>query len=495
MNSEFSIFSAEYILDAESLIMPDSGRLEILIVDDEDLICFVLTHLLQVHGYAARSATRGDDALRMIGERRPALVIMDIRMPGLSGFDVLARIREFDPRLPVILMTALSSVRDAVDAIKAGAFDYVAKPFNNQDLIDTVQRALRAADEQRLIHEGADREGADREGATPRDALSPVIELPPAFAAMGSGSAVRRLARDAMRLAAADVPVLILGEIGTGKRLLARTMHALGGRRGEFIDVDCTGADEALLRQELYGASAEVGIRGKLELAREGTLLLDEIADMPRRLLDALVTQLTAKEFHRPGSGESVAITARLIFASTVPADRHAEAGATDGRLRTLCGDAVLVVPPLRDRREDIPALAAEFLAESNAELEREVEGFSTAALDMLVAYHWPGNVHQLKSTVRRAVLSAKGSIGVADIELPLPRMHAAPVTDLSHGLATAGTSLRDQVKRRISEVERRVVFETLRKTGWNKARASRMLGVTYKTLLKKVSEYGLERE
>jgi DNA-binding NtrC family response regulator len=470
--------------------MPDSGRPEILIVDDEELICFVLTHLLKVHGYEARAATRGDDALRMIVERRPTLVIMDIRMPGLSGFDVLARIRELDPHLPVILMTALSSVRDAVDAIKAGAFDYVAKPFNNQDLIDTVERALRAAAEGQTL-----RAAADAASAAQQDPPHAEEELPAVFAAMGGSRAVRRLAREAMRHAAGDAPVLILGEIGSGKRLLARTLHAVGGRRGEFLDIDCTGADEVLLRQELYGAAAPVGRRGKLELAREGTLLLDEIADFPRTLQDMLAEQLRAREFHRPGGSDAVPITARLLFASTTTTERRFVDEALGARFRALYGDAVLVVPPLRDRREDIPALVEEFLRAANAELAREVTGISDAALDMLVAYHWPGNVHQLRSTMRRAVLTAKDSIGADDIELPLPRMNAVHIPHAAPGITVAGVSLRDQVKRRITEVERQVVFETLRKTGWNKARASRMLGVTYKTLLKKVSEYGLERE
>ena len=456
--------------------MEISDAKDILIVDDEDLICFVLTHLLRVHGFASRKASRGDEALRMIADRRPDLIIMDIRMPGMSGFDVLAKIREHDPHVPVILMTALSSVRDAVDSIKAGAFGYMAKPFNNDDMIATVRRALAAAAELR-----ADMPD-DREAEA----------LPPEFSVLGASLAVRRLGREVRRHAAGDHAVMITGEIGTGKRLVARLLHDLGGRPGPLIDVDCTGCDERLLQGELYGSPGKNGYRGKLDRSAEGMLLFDEVADVPWVFQDALAEDLQARRFYRPGDGEPRPITARIVFSVGIAQGRGIDGNHLTRRLRDLYGDAVIEVPALRNRREDIPTLAGQFLAEANEELGTDIDGIHPDALEKLLSYTWPGNVHQLKTVIRRATLTARRTIGCDDIDLPLHRREeeageSSPIT-----VTTA--PLRDQLRRHVAAVERHLVFETLQRTGWNKAHASRLLGVTYKTLLKKVSEYGIER-
>jgi DNA-binding NtrC family response regulator len=458
--------------------MPETDVQDILIVDDEDLICFVLTHLLRVHGFASRTASRGDEALRLISDRRPDLVIMDIRMPGMSGFDVLAHIRARDTQLPVILMTALYGVRDAVDAMRAGAFDYIAKPFNNDDMIAIVRRALAAAEE--LASASAIPEAAD-------DAL------PDAFATMGSSLAVRRLAREAQRMATADNPVMIVGEIGTGKRHVARILHALGGRGGPFMEIDCTGADELLLRRELYGLAEQPGFRGKFELAREGTLLLDEAADIPWSFQDLIAEDLDARRRACTDNDAQQPPLARILLASSISADRGIDGNHLTRRFRALFGDDVLEVPPLRDRREDIPFLAEQILASANAELNTHVSGLTEDALERLVSYHWPGNVHQLKSVIRRATLTAKDRIEADDIELPMHHRAAAGAGDAIR-IAVTVAPLREQVRRHVAAVERQLIFDTLQSTGWNKARASRLLGVTYKTLLKKVGEHGIER-
>lgn len=450
---------------------------DILIVDDEDLICFVLTHLLRVHGFSSRKASRGDEALRLYADRRPDLIIMDIRMPGMSGFDVLAKIRELDPHVPVILMTALSSVRDAVDSIKAGAFDYIAKPFNNDDMISTIRRALHAAAELRSSTDDRPEEEA----------------LPPEFSVMGASLAVRRLAREIRRLAADDVPVMITGEIGTGKRLAARLLHELSGRPGPFVDTDCTGCDETLLRRELYGSTTTGGFRGKFELAAGGTLLIDEAADIPWTFQDALAEDLHARSFLRPGFAEAQPLSARVLFSVGLAQGRAIDGNHLTRRFRDLYGDAILEVPPLRNRREDIPTLASQFLAEANEELQTRIEGIGEDALEKLLSYAWPGNVHQLKAVIRRATLTAKRTIGGDDIDLPLHR--GADGDGDPARIAVTTAPLKDQLRRHVSAVERHLLLETLQRTGWNKARASRLLGVTYKTLLKKVSEYGIARQ
>ncbi|MFZ1731494.1 MAG: sigma-54 dependent transcriptional regulator [Bacteroidota bacterium] len=460
--------------------MPEKEKIDVLIVDDEEQICFVLTHLLKVHGYGSRIAPRGDRALRMIEDQRPDLIIMDIRMPGMSGFDVLERIREFDTDVPVILMTALPGVRDAVHAMKATAFDYIAKPFDNNHMVGTVERALSVAADLRRNEKYTDR--------------SPE-PLHPLFAAMGSSLAVRRLARESGRIANSANPVMIIGEIGTGKRHLGKILHTLSERQGSFLNIDCTGASELILRQELFGSAIGTGHRGKLELADQGTLLLDEVSEIPWTFQEILSEALHQKEFSAPASEEMIPIACRLLFASSIAPDRGIDGNFLTPRFRELFGEAIIEVPPLRERHEDIPILALEFLQDANRELGRNMVVISDAALEKLVSYHWPGNVHQLKSTIRRATLTSKDTIGIDDIDLPISHHDATMDDGIAASVAVAGAPLKEQVKRHIAEVERQLVFETLRQTGWNKAQASRLLGVTYKTLLKKVSDYGLERQ
>ncbi|MBR9978166.1 MAG: sigma-54-dependent Fis family transcriptional regulator [Bacteroidetes bacterium] len=450
---------------------------EILVVDDEEMILFVLSHLLRVHGFTSRTAMRGDEALRMFQEQRPDLVIMDIRMPGLSGFEVLDAIREADAHIPVILMTALSGVRDAVAAMKAGAFDYIAKPFENDEMIATVRRALDAAGEP---------------SAQPPVAIPEKAELHSLFASMGKSPAIGRLARECQQLAERDTPILITGEIGVGKRMLGRILHGIRECSGPFLNVDCTGASEELLRIELFGTSDEVGQKGKLHLAAGGTLLLDEVTEIPLLYQDILVEDLRPAVLRRPGHDDASPAPAKLLFTASLEAESGYNEETLTRGFRELYGDAVLVIPPLRDRREDIPSLAIDFLKEANTELGRELTGFSDAALEMLVAYHWPGNAHQLKSVIRRATLIADQCIDVSNIELPLPKQRSASDGPLPQP-AEGSVSLKDQVKRHISVLEKQMLADTLKRTGWNKAQASRILGITYKTLLKKVNEHGLE--
>jgi DNA-binding NtrC family response regulator len=476
-NARFFIYSIGMLYVQEREARLNSEISEILVVDDEDMILFVLVHLLRVHGFTSRTATRGDEALRMFRERRPDLVIMDIRMPGMNGFEVLDAIREVDADVPVILMTALSGVRDAVAAMKAGAFDYIAKPFENEEMIATVRRALLAAGEA----------GAQPPGTAPEEET-----LHPLFGSMGKSPAVRRLAAESLRIAERDGPVLIAGEIGVGKRMLGRMLHTIRKRRGVLLDVDCTGSTESVLRMELFGGADGGGPKGKLDLAADGTLLLGNVTEIPWLYQDILAGDLQRGSVRRPGHDGELPMTAQLLFTACVESDRGIDDESLTRSFRELYGDSIIVIPPLRDRREDIPYLSRGFLGEANEELGRNLNGLTDAALEMLVAYHWPGNVHQLKSVIRRAVLTADRTIDVGDIELPLPGRRETGKVVVPEA-AGASVSLKQQVKRHVSVLEKQLVADTLKRTGWNKAQASRILGVTYKTLLKKVSEHGLE--
>ncbi len=457
--------------------MTDIGK-DILIVDDEDLICFVLANLFKVHGFITRTASRGEEALAMVTERAPSLVVMDIRMPGLSGFDVLTRVKQIDPDIPVVLMTALAGVRDAVEAMKAGAFDYVAKPFNNDEMMDVVQRALESA-----ALASAQRYDNDED-----------VPLHIAFAGMGESQALRKLALQAMRLARTDEPVLLVGDIGSGKRLFARIIHQLSERPGAFVALDCTGAEMSLLWRDLYGAPQgdSVGAsRGRIESAAGGTLLLDEISEPPALFQEAFADVLRTGQYSRDGGEHMLSHDARVILSCTAGSETAFEDLGISAYLLDVIGENILRVPSLRDRREDVPSLVTLFINEAAQELDKRVLDISADAMDMLVNYDWPGNAHQLKSTIRRALLTAKEAIGVDDLDLPaLPH---SPGRVHEPGFRVTEAPLKDQVRRHISEIEKQVLLETLRITGWNKAKASRLLRVTYKTLLKKIQDYKLE--
>jgi DNA-binding NtrC family response regulator len=309
---------------------------------------------------------------------------------------------------------------------------------------------------------------------------------------MGESTALRKLARQAARLASLDAPLLIIGDIGTGKRMTARIIHEISGRPGAFVTLDCTGADAALLRHDLYGHADSTAIRGRIELAAGGTLLIDEIAEPPALFQEAFADVLRTGQYSRDGGEHMLSHDARVLFSCTAAQGTSLEDLGISPYLLDVIGANILLLPSLRDRKEDIPHLAEMFITQAADELDKRGREIAPEAMDMLVSYDWPGNVHQLKSAIRRALLSAKAQITIDDLDLPaLPR--TVRDTD-EHAFQVTDSPLKEQVRRHISEIERQVLIDTLRKTGWNKARASRMLKVTYKTILKKIQEYNLEK-
>ena len=453
-----------------------SHNIESLLVDDEDLILFVLTQLLKVHGYLVRTASRGEEALSMIEERTPALVILDIRMPGLSGFEVLHRLRSSNPQLPVILMTALAGVRDAVEAMKAGAFDYVSKPFDNNEMIATIERAL--------AHEPADA------AASQQDAALEALDVHQVFDPLGTGSTIRNIASWAQKYADEARPCLLTGEIGTGKRKLARLMHEYAAVDQPFLTVDCTGANESQLRAELYGGGSATGParRGKLEIVKSGTLVIAEIGDMPAVLQHSVAETLASRSFVHPATGATIPVTGRVLFTMNTESEDNGLPTLVPG-IHELVRSRSIVMPPLRERREDVPALVTLFIEETSTEFQKIISGIDDEALELLNDYEWPGNVHQLKSIIRRAALSSGRRIASDNIELPVP----LPSEEAYPLIAVTNRPLKQQVREHVAQVEREMLQDTLRRTGGNKAKASRLLGITYKTMLKKVAEHGLE--
>ena len=441
---------------------------DILVVDDEDGIRFVLKHLLSVHGFEVRTATRGEEALQMLQQQRPALVILDIRMPGLSGYEVLKRIRAMEQPVPVILMTALAGVRDAVEAMKAGAFDYIAKPFDNNDMVATVRKGIERA--------------AAAEGRGPQIRLHPCLEE------LGESPAMRELATALQHCADDRAHCLLRGELGTGKRRLGSLLHRACECEGPLLVLECPGAAESVLRSALYGGGSATGPaqHGLLQTLRDGILLLDGIDEMGPFLQETLANDFSRRYFLHPATGARIDIHGTLLLTSTATDEDE----IPEMPLTALMRDDGIRVPPLRERGEDIPSLAAEFLTEANTAFGKSVMSITPTAMEVLQSDPWPGNVHQLKSTIRHAVLLAEEQIEEEHLQIPSLRQKWEEESFLPVTVTRA--PLRTQVHDYIAEVERGLLATTLERTGWNKARAARTLGITYKTMLKKVSEYRL---
>lgn len=458
----------------------------ILIVDDEEMMGIVLSGVFEDAGYSVRAATNGEEALKFIGERLPDVVLMDIIMPGLSGLDVLRRVKSIDDSIPVILMTAMAGVAGAVEAMKTGAFDYVAKPFRNEDLLRVVARAI------------ADR--ADRHAAmsTVPDAG---LSQDPILHEMGTSDVIVELAARTRRVAKSNFDVLITGETGSGKELIARAIHAMSSRADKpFIPVDCGAIPEPLLESELFGheegafTDAKSMKKGKFELANGGTIFLDEVPNMSWAAQAKLLRALQDRAIFRVGGGKPISIDVRVIAASNSDLHQQIERKEFRADLYYRLREFSIHVPALRERRADIPFLTERFIRQTNAELGKSVEGCTSAAMDFLMMYEWPGNVRQLRSTIRSAVLQANAVIDLNDLEfMSVPGGAAAvgPVIDSAE--LDNGAPLKDHVKKHIALIERQIIFETLRATRWNKAKAARILQIAYNTLLSKISEYDIQ--
>jgi DNA-binding NtrC family response regulator len=447
------------------------GRL--LFVDDDVDLVEVVRDQLRSQGFSLTWSESPLDALETLA--RPHgfdLVITDLRMPGLDGIEFVKRVKERDPRLPIILVTGHGSVETAVRAIRAGAYDFVMKPLNFAQLAVSAERALRMR-RLELQNERLRQEVSGFAGVVGRH---PRME------------AVFDLAR---RVAASTASVLVTGESGTGKEVIARAIHQHGPRaKGPFIAINCSAIPDALLESELFGHArgAFTGATdrklGLFEEAQGGTLFLDEIGDMPLALQAKLLRVLQERKIKRVGENQFRAIDVRILAAThkDLPTEVAAKRFREDLYYR-LCVIPI-AVPPLRERREDIPHLAHHFLEKFRAINGSRVQGFSRAALDRLLAYAWPGNVRELENAIERAVVLCQADrIEAGDLPAgPAPTPPAAAAS-AGFGEDCAGAAAEGASLPTLEEVSRRYVEFVLRRTGGVKERAARALGIDRKTL------------
>jgi two-component system, NtrC family, response regulator AtoC len=441
----------------------------ILVVDDEEIVRESLKAWLEKDGYLVDSAVDGPDALAKAKAGHWPIVLLDLKMPGLDGLQVLEELRKLDPQVVVVMMTAFATVGTAVTAMKLGAYDYLVKPFDPEELSQLVHRVV---EQQALVRENAVLRRACKRDYRFRDLLSKSPRM----------HAVFDLAR-----CAANSPstILVLGESGSGKELLARAIHFESPRRdGPFVAVSCAALTESLLESELFGyekgafTGAVAARRGKFELAKGGTLLLDEIGDVSPKLQMDLLRVLEERRFYRVGGTEPITADVRVIAATNRDLPKAVAAGEFREDLFYRLNVIAITLPPLRERKEDIPLLVQSFVERLGAELGRRVESVSGEAMDVLTAHHWPGNVRELRNVIERAIVVASSRIIEAK--------------DL--GLAPAGGTGADAPARSLEDVERRHIGLVLEESHGNVSRAARVLEIDRVTLYNKIRKYGLRK-
>jgi DNA-binding NtrC family response regulator len=418
-------------------------RTNVLVVDDDYHMRLALKESLTKAGYAVSVAEDGMEAVDAVKRNSPDLMITDVKMPRLNGMELLSRVREMSPLLPVILITGYGTIQDAVRVIKEGAFDYIQKPFNTETLYGVVKRAL-AVQAGRIIY-------ASRE--------------------------MKSVLMKAERVAKSDTTVLILGESGVGKELISRYIHENSDRRDKsFVAVNCAALPENLLESELFGyekgafTGANVKKLGKFELADKGTILLDEVTEMDFRLQAKLLRVLQEREIEIVGGKFPKKVDARVLATTNKNVSRLVDEGKFREDLYYRLNVFPVLVPPLRERREDIPELVAYLLKKYSKGMDTRVD---EEAMEFLKTQNWKGNVRELENTVARACILSNYSV--------IKVMHLKDA-DSSNGTGGRGGSMK--------EMETKLILDALKSVRGNRTRAASILGITVRTLRNKITEY-----
>jgi len=476
--------------------MSQQPTARVLIADDEDGLRWVLEKGLRQAGYEVTAVRDGDEALRAFSEAPFDLVFLDIRMPGTDGLTVLAKLRALASDAHVIVMTAHGTMETAIQAMQRGAYDYLAKPFDLDEVLLLAERALAAG---RLT----------QEVARLKTGLQEVWEF---GALIGRHPRMQEVYKTIGRIAASDVTILLRGESGTGKELVARAIHHYSRRAGRpFVAVSSAAIPGTLLESELFGhergafTDAKERKLGKLELAHGGTLFLDEIGDMPPELQTKLLRALQERTIERVGGQESLRIDVRVLAAT----NRDLETMMREGRFREdlfyRLNVVTVTLPPLRERRRDIPLLVEHLLAKYAAELGER--GVAPEALDRLVGHDWPGNVRELENVVQRAMVMATTGVILPE-HLPIGPVSAAASVAIDatleeiieRKLLECVRGLREHASANLYDlmiglIEKPLLRAVLRETGGNQVRAAQILGINRNTLRKKLTEHEIDPE
>jgi DNA-binding NtrC family response regulator len=440
----------------------------LLVVDDEFSVRDSLYNWFRKDGYRVDTAENATEALQRLQESSYDVVLLDIKLPGMDGIELQRRIHQIDPNLAVIMITAYASVETAVQALKQGAFDYVTKPIDPDELSHLVRNAL---EQRRLKAENIQLREKIEE-------LSKLDEI------VGDSPQMQKVLELVRSVAATDATVLIRGESGTGKELIARAIHANSPRRYfPIVPVNCGALPESLLESELFGhekgafTGAHYRRKGKLEMANGGTLFLDEVGTISPKTQVDLLRVLETKEFTRLGGNKSIRVDFRVICATNQNLEKLVEEGRFREDLYYRINVFSIYLPPLRERRSDIPLLAQHFLRKYALQMNKNITEISPEAMDILVRYDWPGNVRELANAIERAMVVGKPpAIRPEDLPFQLSRKVEM----------NSGDTLADAEKVHIAHI--------LERTGWNITRAAEILQIDRATLYNKIKKYGLRK-
>jgi two-component system response regulator AtoC len=454
-----------------------STKKKILIADDDDAIRQLLVTVLRESGYETFECKRGGEVLRTVPRLEPDLMLLDLRMPDNDGIEIMRRLNEQDSSVPVLVMTAYGTSRAAIEATQLGAYDYITKPFDLDEVLHTVRRYFeyeRLSSEVRKLR-------ALEAGRDPLDRF------------VGNSPQMQHIYKEIGKVAGSDANVLVMGETGTGKELVGETVHAFSNyRNGPLVKVNLTALPETLVESELFGhekgsfTGAIAQHKGKFEMAHKGTIFLDEIGDMTLSTQRKLLRVLQDKQFERVGGSVSVKVDCRVVAATNKNLSEEVAAGRFREDLYYRLNVITILMPPLRERKEDIPLLVEHFLTKYRYQPASPPSRISEEAMAALVDYNWPGNVRQLEHTVERAVIVARGGI-VTSQHLNLEAAGEVAIIDINQKLQ-ANESLPEVVR----EVEQLMLTRALERAAGNRFHAAKLLGIDIASFEQKLEAYSL---
>ncbi|MBP8980160.1 MAG: sigma-54-dependent Fis family transcriptional regulator [Syntrophobacterales bacterium] len=458
-------------------------RKTILIVDDEESICQSLEGILRDEGYETITAGSGEEALKLIEEEMPNLILLDIWLPGMDGIEVLKIIRSDYPQIRVIMMSGHGTIETAVKATKLGAYDFVEKPLSLDKIILLVNHAL-------------DIIALEEENVLLKQKVTQQYEL------TGCSISIMELKEAIGIIAPTNAWVLIMGENGTGKELVARSLHRLSRRNSKpFIEVNCAAIPEDLIESELFGhekgafTGATQKKRGKFDLAHEGTIFLDEVADMSLKAQAKILRILQEKKFERVGGTKMIHVDVRVIAATNKDLEKEMEEGRFRQDLYYRLNVIPLHIAPLRERREDIPPLVERFLSDFAAKEGEEPKKITDEALALLMDHDWPGNVRELKNIVERLVIMTPGQI-ITAADIPLFAKESGHELESKPGLPRRFPALdSDSLRAARQDFEKQYILRKLRENDGNISRTAEAIGLERSNLHKKIKSYGLDVE
>jgi len=457
----------------------------ILVVDDDASLRFLLEEALKKEGYDISSASNGEEALKIYDPGKFDVVTLDVKMPGMDGFEVLSRIKDIEPQQLIVIITAYGAQKIAIEAVKKGAYDYFTKPFDIDELRLVISRALECRQ-------------LNKENIKLKNELTKKYSFTEIIGASGKMLEVFEMIK---KVTSTDVTVLIQGESGTGKELVSRAIHFNSPRKtGPFVKINCAAIPDGVLESELFGhekgafTDASSKKIGRFGAANNGTIFLDEIGDMSLATQAKVLRVLQEKEFVPVGATESIKVDVRIIAATNKDLFRSVKEGEFREDLFYRINVVSIKLPPLRQRREDIPLLFEHFMHKFNTEFNKSIKHISLEALELLMKYSWPGNIRELENVLQRAIILSEKDI-IAHEDLPFFIQFLNTEVKLETEKVDFSKSLLETVKDVADDVEKQLIIKALKKTNWNRTEAAKLLKISRKSLFNKMKRFKLLEE